>query len=192
MILAALASIASVLLAIAPSLFSAHASYSPQLAVLTATLIAVIWYTYFTFLAVHREEGGLVVYDLHYDPSDNSIDLKLKNPTRRTVVAYAHMRVFLDDTEIENLPPGFTGSPIRLTPLRDASRHADLPKLIEMLGPQDSSGYPPPRFSHTRAVITIDWTDELGGSGRVGPDTYAGNLREEWHLMGEVKNSSRG
>jgi hypothetical protein len=183
--IAVLATVLAVVLSVAPVLSDSPARYSPQLAVLTATLIAVVWYTYFTFRAVHREEAGLVVYDLHYTPSDHSIDLKLENPTRRTVVAHAHTQVFLDDTEVEDLPPEFTGHPIRLTPLRTPSHHLDLPKLIEMRLPQDDSGYPPPRFSRIRAVITISWTDDLGGTGFVGPETYAGSLGREWHLTGE-------
>jgi hypothetical protein len=163
LLIAAIASVVALLLAIAPILTSSAISYDPQLAVVTATLVAVIWYTYFTFLAVHREEAGRVVYELKFTPSDMSIDLELENPTRRTVVARANTRVQLDGTEVPNLPAEFSGSPIRLTPLRSPTFHVDLPKLITIR----EAPAQPLRFSRIRAEITIDWKDDLGGSGRL-------------------------
>lgn len=38
--------------------------YDPSVAVLTATLIGIIWYTFFTFQAVHRAPPAWVEYDL--------------------------------------------------------------------------------------------------------------------------------
>ena len=48
-LLAVLATVVALVLATLPALFSVSVTYSPNLAVLTATLIAVVWYTAFTF-----------------------------------------------------------------------------------------------------------------------------------------------
>ena len=50
-VIAWFASVVSVLLAVAPAL-SGDTSYRPDLAVLTATLVSLIWYTAFTFQAL--------------------------------------------------------------------------------------------------------------------------------------------
>lgn len=53
LVVAVLFTMVGVLLAVFPLLRAEPATYNPELAVLTATLVAVIWYTYFTYLAVH-------------------------------------------------------------------------------------------------------------------------------------------
>jgi len=68
-------------------------SYDPTLAVLTATLVAVIWYTYFSYLAVHKQLPTRLSTDFQAE-SHNLLHLHpvLSNPNH----GYIRVRVYLD------------------------------------------------------------------------------------------------
>ena len=95
---AVLSSFVAVGLAIVPNF---PGSYDPILAVLTLTVIAAIWYTYFSYCGVHREpltvlqlqvQGVMYVESAQLNPT-------ILNLSPRTVVATLHLTVSVDDDE---------------------------------------------------------------------------------------------
>lgn len=93
--IATLGTIAAVAMALLPAIWGGR--YVPDLAILTTTLIAVIWYTYFTYQAVNRVEPGRLRFDLRADVERRLLHIRLENPTRTTVTARINQRVWADD-----------------------------------------------------------------------------------------------
>ena len=93
--IACLGTIAAVAMAVLPAFRGAR--YAPDLAILTTTLIAVIWYTYFTYQAVNQVEPGRLRFSLRADVERRQLHIRLENPTRTTVTARINQRVWADD-----------------------------------------------------------------------------------------------
>jgi hypothetical protein len=62
-----------------------HGRYDASLAVLTATLIAIVWYTYLTYLMATREEPTYLALSLEYIHSHRALRPIISNPTTREV-----------------------------------------------------------------------------------------------------------
>jgi c-di-AMP phosphodiesterase-like protein len=61
------------------------------LIVLSLTLVAVTWYTYFTYQLVMKKEQPVVVATIHYTPEAKDVRILINNPTNR----YAKTRVWV-------------------------------------------------------------------------------------------------
>lgn len=108
---ACVATVASVILP-----WGGGGDYSSTVAVLTATLIAVIWYTYWSYVAANREEASYLLLNLHAQDFALTLIPSVANPTRRTLRA----RVFLDvwaDGQPVNIGPLYRGEePMMIRP----------------------------------------------------------------------------
>jgi len=78
LVVAVAATIAALLLAIGPNW---RGRYDPNLALLAATLIAVVWYTFFNYCALHRDELGRLGCRLQ-NPRERTIELLATNGSR--------------------------------------------------------------------------------------------------------------
>lgn len=148
-------------------------TYDPTLAVLTATLIAIIWYTFFTFQAVHREAPGWVVVDL-VEQRVQGMNVYMRqfvavNPVDRVLTISPRVKVWLNgelkrdgaivvgDKESFQLGPGEEfqqnvaiglGQKVR-DPKTNQFRHdANSPCLVE---------------------LSATWKDDIGRSGQTIP-----------------------
>ncbi len=67
------ASAAAIFLAVGPNW---GGPYDANLAVLTATLTAIIWYTFFSYCALHKAEESRLRYDVRRAHAHRMVDLK--------------------------------------------------------------------------------------------------------------------
>jgi hypothetical protein len=152
------ASVTGVGLAVAPWFFG-PSNYDPGVAVLTATLVAVIWYTYFTYKAVHREEPTWISLELA--SNSGSLLAEISNPTARTVDVHPKLEVWIGG-EVVNVSPlhwGKHGEWIRLGPHETFVGSSNVLKKK----PDGSSD----RSALVR--ITVAWTDDLGDEYETDP-----------------------
>src|SRR5712691_4439877 len=70
--------------------------YDPTLAILTLTVIAVIWYTYFTYRSVHEKPLAYVVVELTYDGSFEVLAPIVRNPTERGLEVRLNLDIWVD------------------------------------------------------------------------------------------------
>jgi len=83
--------------------------YDATLAVLTATLITVVWYTYFTYRAVHREPETFLLTGLTTAPAKGFFLLPMvSNPMPRPVSVRVHLEVWVDGQPLD-LGPFYRG-----------------------------------------------------------------------------------
>src|SRR4051812_10263303 len=99
-VLAWFASIGSIIAAIGPNI---RGEYDANLAVLMLTLVALIWYTYFTYCSIHREDRTVILVAIEDDVGALSICLKpiVENRSPRTVDAYIRVQIWLNGEELE-------------------------------------------------------------------------------------------
>jgi hypothetical protein len=98
-LIAWLATITSVLLAIGPN-YSGR--YDPTVAVLTATLVSLVWYTYFTFQLVNRRPPIRLSVDLSMDPSVGGLILRpiVSNPNETPLHIEMTVEVWIGGVEL--------------------------------------------------------------------------------------------
>ncbi len=174
--LALLSSFVAVGLAIVPNF---PGSYDPILAVLTVTVVAAIWYTYFSYCGVHREPLTVLQLQVQGVMYAESAQLNptILNLSPRTVVATLHLTVSVDDHEVP------LGAIYRGTTQLPLSPHEVFKGSVsvspEIMKPrQDSRGSMHFTRKAIRVVFRVDWTDDLEEEGTVGPK-YWHATREE-------------
>jgi hypothetical protein len=141
--------------------------YSPNLAVLTLTLIAVVWYTYFTYRSVHREPPAYLLPQLDYEAAFESLYPILRNPTERTLEVRINLDIWVDGARVEmdafysgreskKVAPtqGFRGA-INLRPHTNIKR--------------DQYNAPVSGANEVLVRMTVEWNDDLGDSGSTLP-----------------------
>ena len=171
---ALLCSLVAIGLAIVPNFTG---SYDPNLAVLTLTVVAVIWYTYFTYCGLHRESPTILHLQVEGAIHPSSAQLKpiIANRSPRTVAATLHLTVSVDadevplgaiyrgETQLDISPyETFTGS----VPVSDEIMKSQQNSMGEVLFTREA----------IRVVFRVDWTDDLQEKGTVGP--------KYWHASG--------
>jgi hypothetical protein len=148
--------------------------YDPLLAVQTASLIALIWYVYFTFHSVLRRSYPRVEFRLDRHDA-NQLGLHVTNHSLDRAISVRHRVDIRRDGEFLPMEPLFQGAKnhaINLQPGKDDIR--SLP--IEPLKPVEGSDYGPraqagePESMLVRTVVC--WEDDEGFSGRVGPQYW--------------------
>ena len=148
----------------------ADGSYDPNLAVLTLTVVAVIWYTYFTYCGVHREPPTILEHQVTgvFSPGSAQLNPIIANRSPRTVVATLHLTVRIDDDKV---PVGaiyrgetqLTLSPFEVfkgsVSVSDQIMKPQKNMMGEMFSTRDA----------LRVVFQVDWVDDLKEKGTVGP-----------------------
>jgi hypothetical protein len=129
--------------------FRLDGRYDPSLAVLVATLIAVVWYTYFTFRSTHPLEPVRLRTSLRWVGGPQSgLRLSIHNTSGRDVKARVCLTV-MRDQRIRTGPQLDGTDPIYLEP------HQELIGWVA-LDVQKIPG---------TAALRITWEDDQGGSG---------------------------
>src|SRR6266849_8541248 len=93
LIVSALFTVASIFLAI-----GGGGEYDATLAVLTATLIALVWTGFFTYLSVTREDPTYVTLAMEYDPDWAALRPLINNPTPRLLTVRITLDVWIEQT----------------------------------------------------------------------------------------------
>jgi len=163
------ASIAGVLLAIGPKW---RGTYDPSLAVLTATLIAVVWYTYFSYRALHRQDPTLLVAEVQglVNPIRLDLNVELTNHSPRRIVVRPYLEIWVDGSP-HALDAFYTArEDLPLDPHHVFTRGFNIP----LEPPPKPAGGPHDWHVHVR--LTVFWADDLKETGRVGPYSYYAEL----------------
>jgi hypothetical protein len=170
------ASIGSGLAAIGPNI---GGRYDPTLAVLTLTLIAVIWYTYYSYRSINRAEPTLLAYNLEGSITPRCVHLNavIENRSARQVKVRVHAQLWLDDSEVR-LAPFYRGeSVLDLPPFEVFTGVIEIdPELLKLAENKDgtaSFGY-----HSVKGMISLLWEDDVLESGSLGPRHYHASPRE--------------
>ncbi|MFI5168083.1 MAG: hypothetical protein ACHQQS_15860 [Thermoanaerobaculales bacterium] len=158
-------SVLSVVLAVGPNF---RGAYDPTLAVLTLTLIAVIWYTYFSYRLANPHLPTVLRVGLtgRGAPADVLLTPELNNDSPNSVSCQITLELWADDAVIpqDDFYSGHVSMP--LDPQGVWSGRAKIPRarLPAAPAPQDS-----PAFKSAKARLTVRWTDQFGEDGISGP-----------------------
>jgi|SRR5579859_1716718 len=175
-VLSVLASLAAVALAVGPNI---HGPYDPSLAVLTATLVAVIWYTFFSYCALHREPAAVIGFELEKAPSRMIVaHVENRSPFRSVAVRW---RVVgrRDGTDLDTGPELGPGEAV-LNLLPGEQREMNFPFAPAKgvtgspYGPAVQLGEPEKAFLQAEIV----WQDDLRHTGSLGPHVYTVDVQD--------------
>lgn len=164
-------SCASVLLAAAPALWG-QTKYDPTLAVLTATLIALVWYTYFTFKAVNNEPPTMLDFGFSYQRHPATFSLSIQNQRHHHVACVVAFSVYSTNGDWQ-LPPPYTGQQADQFVLKPGEAfHGSLPveTLLNSL---------PPNSRTVLVTARATWNDETGDDGIGGPKSWVVDLENQ-------------
>lgn len=155
----------SVGLAIGPA-FVGESRYDPALAVLTVTLIALIWYTFFSFVAAFGEPASIVLAELRR--AGHNVEPVLRNASRRNVWASLFLRVWVDGEE-RHRQRFFRGRP------RFLGAEERLVESVPVIDEDDINRTPArhePRFNEILVMMRVIWVDDNEDLGDTGPRYY--------------------
>jgi membrane protein implicated in regulation of membrane protease activity len=167
------ASIIGVVLAVAPNW---GGSYDPGLAILTATYIAIVWYTYVTYRAVHRDEITRLTISAVRGSTTRNVLLVVTNPTterRITVRIFGELWRRGARQPLGMNAETLGGEPLVLSPGREFAYLIEIDPAIGVRGSPNGPAVDlgEPEFALLR--VEIDWEDDLGAAGHLGPDTWS-------------------
>ena len=141
--------------------------YNPNLAVLTLTLIAVIWYTYFTYRSVHREPRAYLLLQLDYEPQLEILYPSLRNPTERTLAVRLTLDIWVDSTKV-TLDPFYSGQEAKdVGPTQGFRGAVDLVPHNKIV--RDDYRRPVSGANEVLVRLKAGWTDDLGDTGETLP-----------------------
>jgi|GEM_PF-5227258 len=136
------------------------------LIVLSLTLAAVIWYTYFTYRLTVKREKPVVVATIHYIPEAKDVRVLTHNPTNR----YARTRVWVQSKvygQKTTLGPDYSGQTVwHLTPQFGINGHFSIEKPLQQVGKNfDTMVAEANEGNLTRQLrlsLKVEWEDEEG------------------------------
>lgn len=171
--IAVTASVTAVALAVGPPPWQ---GYDRSVAVLTATLVAVVWYTFFTYCAVHREERSTLTVQPQVASNKQLLLLRIENSTRERLIEFRveceawNDRVPCEITE--KLRPG-NDHWMSLRPGESIDRGAmEIPamrgKLGSRVGPRVESIDQP----QVALQFKVQWRDDLRDRGYCPPERW--------------------
>ena len=164
-------SIAAVVFAVAPA-FSGSAEYDAALAVLTATLVSLIWYTYFTYQAVNNSPPTMLDFGLGYQSRPATLSLSIQNQRHHHVTCIISFQIFTQNG-IWPIPAPYTGrtdDEFLLKPGEAFHGKLDVADLVSSLP-----------LTRRSVVVTArgTWKDETGEDGIAGPKSWALGLEDQ-------------
>lgn len=136
---------------------------------LCLTLLAVIWYTYFTYRLAEKKEQPAVVASIQYIPEARDVRVLLHNPTNR----YAATRLWVEAKvygNITSLGPAYSGETIwHLTPQFTINGHFSLEKPLQQTSKEFAAMVAEANNENCtrqlRLSLRLEWEDEDGIRG---------------------------
>ena len=159
--------VVSLLLAILPGLLG-PATYNPGLAVLTATLVTLVWYTFFTYLAATRQEPSFLGIRLERDGLE--LEPRVENPTRRSLSAEIFLRVWVGSQEKPQSAFYCGAEPLFLGPEGEFKGCVQGRDFLHFT--QGAAGGETANESELKVMLRVRWKDDLGETGDTGPRYY--------------------
>jgi hypothetical protein len=171
------ATVGAIAAAVGPNL---GGQYSPSIAVLTLTLISVIWYTYFTYREVHREEPGRIEVTMELSEyKAYALLITIGNPTPRVLSARLFMDLWVDDEPVGTGATwqGSRDHAVRLDPGETLPARIDLSNSVK-IERDEFGGTSPTRGFSVKVRFKAEWTDEFGDEGSTGIKYWKGKILE--------------
>ena len=139
--------------------------------ILSLTLVAVVWYTYFTRLLATKKDEVTVVATIHYVPEARDLRVFVKNPTNRYAKTriWVNVKVYGEDTD---LGPEYSGQTIwHLTPQFEIDGHFSLDNPLRQAGKSfDAMVTEACEEDVTKQLqlrLKVEWEDEDGEVGKL-------------------------
>lgn len=185
--LAILASLFAVILATVPVVVIWNDyEYSPQIAVTTATLITIVWYTFFAYWAANREEDGFAVLDLKRDRQ--RLIPQVRNPTHRTLRVRVVMRVWVDEGDV-TMGSFYRGEDEFIVPPQETFS-GSLSLWDEITIGRDDIGEPIIEQKTIRVSFHATWIDDLAEPGMVGPKYFTAPFDADTEVASVVSDEN--
>ena len=168
------ASVVAVVLAIGPNL---HGSYDSSLAILTLTVVAIIWYTYFTYRSVNAYVPTLVRARVDGHCYSNAVTLapEVTNDSPNHIRLRLALEVWVDNIRMEQDPFWSAIVSIMLEPRAGFTESVRFSEPPFPQPTQDSVGELLRGYSECRVRYTVFWRDQFGELGVCGPKHYCGS-----------------
>jgi hypothetical protein len=177
--------------------------YDHGTAIGTATLIVVIWYTFFTYGLLHKADEVLIGVELKTDGPRRLISVTVSNRTHtRTIVPRIRVRMRRNNQSVwmHARETAQTGARFLMTP------HQELTESFSVAPPamkKDSVGADATELAEPReAMITVsvEWTLDSGERRKFGPlyytldvgtcnverISYVSKARNRWRSLGRL------
>ena len=134
--------------------------------VLSFTLVAVVWYTYFTYQLATRQERAVVVASIHYIPDARDVRVIVSNPTNRYAKTYVSVQPKVYGQEV-SLGPDYSGETIwHLTPKFTINGHFTLARVLSQIGKTFDQMVAEANDSNIlrqlQLSLSVEWEDEEG------------------------------
>jgi hypothetical protein len=177
--------------------------YDPTLAVLTATLVVLVWYTFFTYCAVHRDEPTTILVEVR-KAALRRIEVMVRNASSGRRVRVRLRIAGQRNGQAMPMPPGVDGSRKHELLLLPSEIRTEViaidpaqPRAGSKFGPKVALGEP----EQAIVCVSVAWWDDLGESDVLAPDYWAVDIRhvdvrryqrissaeDEWRKLGGVK-----
>lgn len=184
-VISVIASVTAVVLAVLPAFLHATVTYRSDVAVLTATLIAIIWYTYFTYVAVHRDEATRLIPTLSAKyGTPVALTLTVRNLSVRTVTAAIKAEIWVGRARPADLAilSGRSEHAVLIDPHGEWQYVTTVDSLFARVqdsygseyyhfGDKSGPGWGDPECPPVIARMSVAWRDDLGEIGIV-PDRW--------------------
>lgn len=148
--------------------------FNPTLVILTLTLIAIVWYTYFTYRAVNREESTIIqigLFEVQGDATSVVIRPRVRNLTKRTVQIRPKLEIWVDKKPVPQ-SEFLSGNDLGTRgPYDEWIGNVPIDSTI-MSPKQDSSGEMIAARKTILIRFSLDWSDDLGEAGSNGPEHW--------------------
>lgn len=166
------ASLAAVILAVGPNV---GGTYDPTVATLCATLIAIVWYTFFSYCALHPSTPAMIKFEVRKGLGERGVVVQVQNlDPHRVVECRWRVLGWRNKSPIptgEVLGEGAPAFVLRPGVAREQNFGLAEPAAV----PGSGVGWRVQMNEPQTAVLRADlaWKDDAGASGYVGPAYFA-------------------
>jgi hypothetical protein len=150
--------------------------YNRSLAVLTATLIGLIWYTFFNYCALHRDERSRLQFLVARAAANRMIEFTVKNPTIERQIEFRWRVVGFRNSQAMRVPVSLGDPNQHAFELVPGEQRGEAIQIAPATGVAGTNFGPSVQLGEPEeAVLQLDiaWRDDLGGTGSIGPEWYA-------------------
>lgn len=158
----------------------AGGEYQPDLAVLTATLIAVNWYTFFSYCSLFRAEESTLNYEIKRAPANRMISVAVRNPTRDRRIQFRWRLSGWRNgqpIEVSDSLQGVSSQYFVLRPGDEREETVVIQALRPVLGSDIGSAIQAGEPEQAVLRLDISWRDDVGDRGTIEPEYWAVDIR---------------
>ncbi|MDO8502140.1 MAG: hypothetical protein Q7S20_09885 [Gemmatimonadaceae bacterium] len=149
--------------------------YDPNLAVLTATLVVLVWYTFFTYCAVHREEVSSIGLAVQRTAASTVEVIVSNRSSIRRVTVRLRIQGQRDGAPM-TMPVGVDGggeNDLSLLAGESRTEVITLAAAKSKPGSQYGPGIDLGESEQAILCVALGWRDDVNDSSSLGPDFWA-------------------